>query len=236
MDLDVDAILQGYLRGARARGAQLLTDTELLALRRDGQRWTATTRNAEIRARVVVNAGGAWADHIAGLAGVQPIGLQPRRRSAFLFAVRGYVVDHWPMVKDVDEAFYFKPDAGRLLGSPADQTPVQPHDARADELALAHGVDRIERATTLSVGSLLHKWAGLRSFVADERPVVGYAPDVEGFFWVAGQGGVGIETAPALSRVAAAIAVHGEVPAGIAQYGVTGADLAATRRSLLAAR
>lgn len=203
MDIDVDALHQGFLRGLRRRGGRLATDAAVTSLRRDGGLWTVGTRAGEFAAPVVVDAAGAWADAVAALAGLAPIGLQPKRRTAAL--VDGPELDFsaWPLVIEAAETFYFKPDAGRLLISPADETDAEPGDAQPDDLDVAIAADRIERATTLSIRRIRHRWAGLRTFAADRTPVCGFDPRAEGFFWLAGQGGYGIQTAPALAGLAA---------------------------------
>jgi len=230
MDLDVHALHQGFLRGFRARGGQVATDAEVIGLAHGGDGWTVETRAGRWSAPVVVNAAGAWCDVVAGLGGVAPVGLVPKRRTAFVFAPpAGMAVEHWPMVVDVDEQFYFKPDAGRLLGSPADETPVEPQDIQPEEWDIAVAADRIETATTLEIRRIERSWAGLRSFVADKTPVVGFDPAAEGFFWLAGQGGYGIQSAPALGRLAAALAAGDGLPADLADLGVDAALLAPAR-------
>ncbi len=229
-DMDVHAIHQGYLRGFRAAGGRLLCDAEVLSLARAGNGWTIETRSGTYTADVVVNAAGAWADVLARMAGARPVGLVPKRRTAVTIEPPAETdFRRWPAVIDVDEQFYWKPDAGQLLLSPADETPTEPQDAQPEELDVALCVDRVERATTLSIGRVARKWAGLRSFVKDKTPVAGFAPDAPGFFWLAGQGGYGIMTSPALGRIAAALAEGGALPADIAAHGVTAADLAPAR-------
>lgn len=229
-DLDVHAIHQGFLRGLRAQGGRLATDAEVLDLRRRRGIWHVATRAGEFRVAAVVNAAGAWADAIAGLAGAAPSGLVPKRRTALIAALPPDIhCAGWPMVCCVAETFYFKPDAGRLLVSPADETPSPPCDAQPEDIDIAIAIDRLERATTLSVGSVVRKWAGLRSFVADHVPVVGRDPDLPGFFWLAGQGGYGIKTSPALGRVIGAC-VRGEALADdLAACGVSAVALAPGR-------
>ncbi|MFQ5785933.1 MAG: NAD(P)/FAD-dependent oxidoreductase, partial [Alphaproteobacteria bacterium] len=229
-DIDVHALHGGFLRGLRARGGRVVADAEVTALdRRDGT-WRAITRAGELSGTVVVNAAGAWADEIAGLAGITPVGLAPKRRTAFTFdPPEGHDVSTWPLVADIDEQFYFKPEAGRILGSPADETPMPPCDVQPDELDIAVAVDRIERATTFKIRRLTHRWAGLRSFVDDHLPVVGYAPEAQGFFWLAGQGGVGIMTSPAMARSAAALVCEKDLPEDLRGLGVRAADLAPDR-------
>ncbi|MEM7045834.1 MAG: FAD-binding oxidoreductase [Pseudomonadota bacterium] len=232
MDMDVAAIHQGFLRGFRRRGGRLQTDAEVTSLRQDRAGWEVTWRSGVCRADIVVNAGGAWADDIADLAGVARIGLVPKRRTAFIFDPKDRIDPAWPIVIDVDESFYFKPESGLMLGSPADETPSPPTDAQPEELDVALAVDRIERATVWQVTSVKRRWAGLRSFVADKTPVVGFDLDRHGFFWLAGQGGYGIQTAPALARVAAALALGRALPDDIAATGLGAEELAPEREGL----
>ena len=229
-DIDVHALHGGYLRALKARGAQLLTDTEVTGLDRRNGVWRAATSAGDFAAPTVVNAAGAWADEIARIAGVAPVGLVPKRRTAITFDPPGeFDTADWPLTVDIEEQFYFKPEAGRILASPADQTPMPPCDVQPDELDVAVTVDRIERATTFEIRRLTHRWAGLRSFVADGVPVVGYDPAAEGFLWLAGQGGAGIMTAPAMARLVAALAVGDDLPADIRDLGVTVSDVAPDR-------
>jgi D-arginine dehydrogenase len=229
-DIDVDALLQGYLRGFRGAGGHLVTGAQVRRLERRAGRWHAETSAGEFAASTVINAAGAWADAIAALAGIPPLGLTPKRRTVITFDPPGHCnVRGWPFTVDVDEQFYFKPDAGRILVSPCDETPSPPCDAQPEEWDAAVAVDRIEAATTLPVGTIAHKWAGLRSFFADRLPAVGPDPLDPGFFWLAGQGGFGILTSPALGRAAAALACGEPLPEGIAGAGVTAAALAPDR-------
>lgn len=224
-DLDVHALHVGYLRLLRQRGGRLVNQAGVTALQRQGDTWTITTDAGIFHAHTLVNAAGAWVDEIARLAGATPIGIRPLRRTAFMVdAPPGGDSDHWPLTIDIDEAFYFKPDAGRLLLSPADETPSVPCDALPDDLDIAIAVDRIEQATTLSITHVQQKWAGLRSFVDDRCPVIGYDPAVEGFFWIAALGGYGIQTAPAVGRVAAKLVLREPAPADVLALGL---DLAA---------
>ena len=221
-EIDVAALHQGFLRGLRARGGTLMTEAGVTALARARGLWHAETPAGTYCAPVVVNAAGAWCDAVAACAGVAPIGLQPKRRTAFIFdgpADGG--VDGWPMVHDIDDAFYLKPDAGRILGSPADETPSEPCDVYPEELDIAIGADRIMQATTLDIRHIRNKWAGLRSFVRDRQPVAGFDVAAEGFFWLAGQGGAGIMTAPALGAVTAALVTGEPLPQAAAAHGIT---------------
>jgi D-arginine dehydrogenase len=203
MDIDVDALHQGYLRGFRSRGGRLVTNAGVVGLRREDGVWIAKTPAGEFAAPVLINAAGAWADQVAGLAGLGPIGLAPKRRTAALIAGPDSDFSAWPLVIEVAERFYFKPDAGRLLISPADETDTEPCDAQPEDLDVAVAADRIEQATTLVIRRISHRWAGLRTFAPDRTPVCGFDARTEGFFWLAGQGGYGIQTAPALARLTA---------------------------------
>lgn len=229
-DIDVHALHQGFLRQARANGMQLVCEARVSAIERRGDRWRVHAGASSWQSRVVVNAAGAWADAVAALAGIAPIGLQPKRRAAFLFAPpAGLATAHWPCVCGVDESWYVKPDAGALLGSPANADPVEPHDVRPEELDIATGIDRIEAMTTLQIRRPTHTWAGLRSFVPDGDLVAGFDPDAPGFFWLAAQGGYGIQTAPAMGELCAA-AIRGEaMPASSAAAGVEWARLDVAR-------
>lgn len=215
-DIDVSALHQGWLRKAKAAGAKLMTDTELLGARREAGRWLIETRGAIIDAGIVVNAAGAWADLTAGACGLSPLGIQPMRRTiAVLPAPAGHDVSRWPLVDDAAERWYMKPETGRLLVSPADQDPVEPHDAFPDDMVLAEGLYRFEQAVDIPVTRVESRWAGLRSFAPDRTPVAGFDRTADGFFWLAGQGGYGIQTSPALSKLAAALIRQAAVPAGL---------------------
>jgi len=229
-DIDVDALLQGFLRRFRAVGGRLVRDAEVTRLARIGDVWRVHGGSCVFEAPVVINAAGAWAGEIGQLAGAGDIGLVPRRRTAVIVdAPEGVVIDGLPLSVDVDEEFYLKPESGRLLISPADETPSPPCDAQPDEIDIAICVDRIERAFDLSIRRVRNKWAGLRSFVADKAPVVGFSTRADGFFWLAGQGGYGIQTAPALARAAAALAQDNSVPADIVDQGLDPASLGPAR-------
>ncbi|MDP6706207.1 MAG: FAD-binding oxidoreductase [Alphaproteobacteria bacterium] len=222
MDIDVHALHQGFLRGLRERGGRIVTDAKVEALARGGELWRVTSKAGSFEAPIVVDAAGAWADEVAQMAGVAPVGLEAKRRTAILFEPPADLeIGTWPAVIDVDEEFYFRPDAGKILGSPADETPQPPADAQADELDVALAVDRIERATSLRVGRIEHRWAGQRTFAPDKTPVVGFDAAAPGFFWFAGQGGYGIQTAPAMGRLAAALIGSRGVPDDLASLGIT---------------
>ncbi len=229
-DMDVHALHQGYLRAFRARGGRIVCDAGVTAMARTGECWRVTAGGRTFEAPVVVNAAGAWCDVIAALAGAAPIGLQPMRRSAFTFAPPADVdIRRWPAVIGVDESFYFKPDAGQLLGSPANADPVPPHDVRPEDEDIARGIERIETATRLRIRRTAHTWAGLRSFVADGDLVGGFDPVVPGFFWCAAQGGYGIQTSVAMGESCAALARGEGLPPRVERYGVTEAMLSPRR-------
>ena len=221
-DMDVHAIHQGYLRGMRRAGGQLVCDAEVTALARVQDRWQVRAGGAVYEAPVVLNAAGAWVDAIARLAGVRPLGIEPRRRSAFIFAPPGDLDSSaWPLVHGADEDWYIKPDAGMLLGSPANADPVAPQDVQPEELDIAIAIERIEAATTLAIRRPTRTWAGLRSFVADGDLVGGFDDQAPGFFWVAAQGGYGIQTSAAMGETCAALARGQPVPAHPASFGIT---------------
>lgn len=229
-DIDVDALLQGCLRSARAVGARLVTDARIVALHRQTDAWSIDTASGQsYRARVIVNAAGAWADELALLAGAAPVGLQPCRRTAFLFEPPpGLDTSAWPAIVAADESWYIKPDAGLLLGSPANADPVQPHDVVAEELDVALGIHRIEAATTLQIRRPRSTWAGLRSFVASGEPVCGFDPAVPGFFWAAALGGYGIQSSPAFGQLCASLLLGEAVPDHLAAQGLDPAALQPT--------
>ena len=226
-DIDVDAIHQFYLKRLRELGGELRVNAEVMALARNGDDWLLETRSGSARAPVVVNAAGAWADKIAELAGLGPLGLVPKRRTALLLSPPdGMIPDDWPMVVDMEEKFYLKPDAGKLFVSPADETPSEPCDAQPEELDVAICVDLIEKAFQMSVRRVDHKWAGLRSFFPNGCPAAGFDASGTGFFWFAGQGGYGIQSAPALARAGAALVRDEPIPSDIADEGVDKQGLA----------
>jgi D-arginine dehydrogenase len=232
-DIDVHALHGGYLKVIKSHGGQVVCGAEVTALARRGGEWRASTPAGEFSAPVVVNAAGAWADRIAALAGVACVGLQPMRRTAFTFdPPAGLDVRALPLCTDVEEQFYFKPDAGRFLGSLSEETPSDPCDAQADDMDVALAVDRIERAITFKVRRVHRSWAGLRSFVADRTLVIGPTKAAEGFVWMAGQGGYGIETSPAAGKIAAALALGHELPADLRGEGIDAADLSPDRAGL----
>ncbi len=206
MTIDVDALLQGFVRGARHRGAALHLEAGVTEIVERTGGWRVTADDRHWDCDVVVNAAGAWCDAVAALAGVAPLGLRPLRRSVFVFPPPvGVSVAQWPMVWDIGNRFYFEPEGPMLLVSPVDETPSGPCDARPETEDIALGVEELEEATTLKVRGVRRTWAGLRTFAGDDVPAAGFDPNHPGFFWLAGQGGYGIKTAPALGRLCAAL-------------------------------
>jgi D-arginine dehydrogenase len=222
MDIDVNALLQGWLARAHQQRTVLWADAELVAAQRHGSRWTlqlADGRTADTG--VLVNAAGAWADAVALAAGVAPLGLQPKRRSAFTFdAPAGLNHRGWPTVGGVDEAWYFKPDGGQLLGSPANADPVAPHDVQPEALDIAQGIANIEERTTLAIRRPRRTWAGLRTFAPDGELVIGFDASAPGFFWLAGQGGYGIQSAAGAAMLAEALITGSALPDALQREGV----------------
>jgi D-arginine dehydrogenase len=229
-DIDVAGLHQGWLRRFRQRGGVLVLDAGPATLARDGAGWSVRARQGAWHAPVVVNATGAWADDVAAQAGAPRIGLQPKRRTAVMLpAPDGHDIRDWPLVSDVDETCYFKPDAGQLLLSPANEDDSPACDAAPEELEIALAAHRFEEMTTVPVRRITHRWAGLRTFAPDRSPVVGFDPAAEGLFWFAGQGGYGIQMAPAMARVGAALALGQALPMDIAAEGVSAAALSPRR-------
>ena len=229
-DMDVHAIHQGYLRTVRRARGTIVCDAEVSSLRRAGSCWRVQARDVQYETPVVINAAGAWVDRIAVLAGVRPIGIEPRRRSAFVFPLpAGLDASAWPMTAGIAEDWYMKPDAGMMLASPANADPVEPQDVQPEELDIALAIDRIQAMTTLTIRRPARTWAGLRSFVADGDLVGGFDPEAPGFFWLAGQGGYGIQTSPAMGEACAALARGLPLPPRIVAFGLDEAMLGPAR-------
>ncbi|HJN24329.1 MAG TPA: FAD-binding oxidoreductase [Rhodospirillales bacterium] len=230
MELDVAAIHSGFLRRMKRRGGKLVTNGEVTGLKRDSDSWTIDTTAGSWTTNIVVNAAGAWADIIAELAGAKPVEITPLRRTAITFSSEDAEgLDNWPMVVNIGEEFYFKAEAGKILGSPADETKSSPCDAQPEELDVAIAVDRIQTATNLGIREIDQKWAGLRTFAPDRSPIVGFDEDLPGFFWLAGQGGYGIQTSPAIARLASKLILDGDLPEDIKARGITEATLSPAR-------
>lgn len=229
-DLDVDAIHQSFLRRLRQENGVIACSARASAFAYDGAKWTITTSHATFTAKILVNAAGAWGDVVARNAGVAPIDLVPLRRSALIVdAPTGTAPSQWPAVIDIGGEFYFKPEAGKILMSPADETPSEPCDAFPEDLDLAIAVDRVQQAADIPVHRIEHSWAGLRTFAADRSPVVGFDPDHPAFFWLVGQGGYGVQTVPALSRLAGALVRGDAIPSDLASRQIRAEDLSPAR-------
>jgi D-arginine dehydrogenase len=230
MDIDVAALHQGYLRGVKHRRGVVTCGDRVQRLDRSGTHWRAVAGETVMIGRVIVNAAGAWAGQIGEMAGAGPIGLVPKRRTAIILDPPPTThVNAMPAIDYVAGDAYLKPDAGRIMASPGDQTPVEPQDVRPEELDIAMLADWLERETFIPVRRIAHSWAGLRSFVADETPVVGFDATVPDFFWLAGQGGYGIMMAPALGRATAALIVSGDLPADLRDGGIKESELSPAR-------
>lgn len=220
-DMEVDALLQGYLRAARHAGAEVLTNRPIEAITREGEAYRLDTPAGPIFARTIVDAAGAWADDIAAMAGLPRLGLTPMRRTAITVdGPPGLDLTSVPGVNEIDEDYYFKPEGGRILASAADATPSEPCDAAPEEIDVATAAYALEQATTLNVRRISHKWAGLRTFAPDHRQVVGFSGLDPDFFWLAGQGGSGILTSPALSAWAAGLFLDGRPPDDLVALGL----------------
>ena len=207
--LDPHALLQGNLRTLRRNGSQLHTGQRVARIERNKGGWEVSTeQGGSHSAPVIVNAAGSWADQIAALAGVRPVGLQPKRRTIITFAAPPSTsLDRLPFAKTVGDCLYFAPESGRLFASPMDEVPSEPTDAQPDEYDLALAAHRMEERTVVKVERIHSRWAGLRTFTADRHPAVGFAADAEGFFWLAGQGGFGLQTSPAMAAIAESLVV-----------------------------
>ncbi|MBC2834992.1 NAD(P)/FAD-dependent oxidoreductase [Paragemmobacter straminiformis] len=203
-DIDTDLLIQGFARTARSQGARIVTGAPVTAITRTSTGWAVTAGGQEFTGITLVNAAGAWVDVVAGMAGIQPLGFQPNRRSmARIPAPGGHDISRWPMIFGAGETWYAKPDAGALIVSPAEEHPMDPHDAWADDMVLAEGLARYEEMVTEPVTRLISNWAGLRTFSPDRVLVIGRDKRDPSFFWIAGQGGYGFQSAPAASKLAA---------------------------------
>ena len=207
--LDPHALLQGNLRQLKARGGELLTGERVAAIEyRDGVWEVTSERGQRHSAPILINAAGSWADQIAVMAGVKPLGLRPLRRTIITFdAPAGTDLAHLPFTKTIGDELYFAPESGRLFASPMDEVPSDPCDAQPDEYEVALAAHRMEERTTLKVERIHSRWAGLRTFAPDRHPAAGFAPDAEGFFWLAGQGGFGLQTSPAMAAIVTSLIV-----------------------------
>lgn len=223
LKLDANALLQVYARAVRAQGGSLHLGQRVAAIDRAGADWQVRAESGETwTAPILINAAGAWADKVAAMAGARPLGLQPKRRTIITVdPPEGAETRDWPFLKTAVDDFYMMPEAGKLLASPVDEIDSEPCDAAPEDYDIALAAAKVEQYTTLSVRRIGHKWAGLRSFVADRVPTAGFAPDAPGFFWLAGQGGYGLQTAPAMALIVEAMVTDGPWPAKLHEMGVT---------------
>lgn len=235
MEIDVHAVHQGYVRGLRNRKGEVQASAKVVGATYADGVWTVTDANGEqFQAPVIVNAAGAWVDEVASLAGAKPVDIQPLRRTIFMVAAPdGMDTSHLPLTGDIDGTYYIKPEGPQFLCSPADEVLQPPSDAKPDEMEIARALDAIDVATTLGARHIRSSWAGLRSFTPDRIPVVGFDPQADGFFWFAGQGGYGIQTAPAMARTGAALIRGTDIPEDIRARGLAAADIAPDRPGIL---
>jgi D-arginine dehydrogenase len=231
LKLDADAMLQGFARALRRAGGELLTGRRIVRIGRSGEAWTATSESGESwSAPILIDAAGAWADRIAALVGIRPLGLQPKRRTIIVVdPPAGADSAAWPFVHSAAGDFYMLPEAGQILASPVDEVDDEPGDAQPEDYDIALAADRVEYYTTLKVDRIAHRWAGLRSFVADRTPTAGFADDAPGFFWLLGQGGYGLQTAPAMAAIVEALVAGSPWPSGLEAAGVTAESVAPSR-------
>jgi D-arginine dehydrogenase len=229
-DIDVDLLHRGFLRVAKSAGAEMSLNAPAETIERARGMWKIKAGASMVTAPIIINAAGAWGDVVAERAGVRPVGLKPKRRSIGIVPApehKGF--DAWPMINDAAETWYAKPQSGKLMVSSADETDVEPHDAYADDMAIAVGIENMMQATTLEVERVEHSWGGLRTFVEDRAGVVGFDPDVEGFFWLVGQGGYGIQTSPALSETAASLLLGHGIPSYVLDHGLNPTSISPDR-------
>jgi len=200
--MDVDLIHQGYARGTKNNNGQILFNQEVVSISKNKSSWQIKTKTEKFSSPIIINAAGAWCDEVAIYANCIPLGIKPKRRTVIIFDnSNNYSINKWPVVIDIEDNFYFKPEAGKFLASPADETDSEPCDAQPEEIDIAITVDRIQKATNLKINRIDHKWAGLRSFYSDRTPIVGEDQKHKGFYWLAGQGGYGIQTSPSISKI-----------------------------------
>ena len=236
-EIDVALLHQSFLKAFSHNGGTLLNSTEVLELKKQKNGWLVKTNQGEFVSKIIVNAAGAWAEQIGSLAGAEYIGLTPKRRTALIVEPpSGADLSRIPLVIDIDEQFYLKPYGNKLLISPANEDPVQPCDVQPDEMDIAICVDRIQRAFDIEINRIEHSWAGLRSFVADKCPVVGFSNKVDDFYWLAGQGGYGIQSSPALGKLAASEILGAKMPIAILDSGLDLGSIRPGRENLLSAR
>ena len=221
-DIDVHALHEGYMKGAKLRGTEFITNSEVIKIYREENRWIIDTTSEQYTAPIVVNAAGSWVDEIVKMAGVQEIGIRPLRRTMIVVDAPKRVsnIENWPMVVELVDTFYFKSDVGKIIISPCDTTLSEPCDAQPEEIDVAYAAHYFQECTDIEIRNVEQKWAGLRNGTKDKYPALGFAPDADGFFWLAGQEGIGIMTSPAMSRIAASMIIGEEIPQDIRDVGI----------------
>lgn len=232
--LDADGLMQGYAKALKLAGGEVYIGQRIASVKREASNWTVTSEKGEqFAAPILINAAGAWADEFAAMAGVNPIGLQPKRRTIIQFdPPAGMNISDWPFVKAAVDEFYMIPESGRIMASPVDEVDSDPVDAAPEEYDLALAAWRVEEYTHLTVPRIAHRWAGLRSFVADRVLVAGFEAEAQGFFWLAGQGGYGLQTAPAMAACVESLLCGTAWSEELTAMGVTADTLSPGRGSL----
>jgi D-arginine dehydrogenase len=231
MDVDVPSLQAAYLDGFRQRNCRIVTGADVIGIHRTGGQWQVETATAgRFDCDILVNAAGAWADQVGEMAGLSPLGLVPRCRTAIrIDTPAGADTSAWPMIEDASREFFFKPQHGSLVISPSDILPSPPIDAQPEDVAVSTAITRFQRATTVTVGPVRQAWAGLRTFASDQIPVTGADERADGFVWLAAQGGCGIQAAPALAQITAAAVLGLPFPPHLAALGLTAAALGPER-------
>ncbi len=231
--MDVDLIHQGFARGLKNNDGIILFNSEVINISKNNNIWSVKTDNNEFIAPIIINAAGAWCDEVAILANTKPLNLSPKRRTVIIFEDTSNLnTSKWPVVIDIEDNFYFKAEAGKILASPADETDSPPCDSQPEEIDVAITIDRIENATNFKIEKIDHKWAGLRSFFPDRTPVVGEDPHIPGFYWLAGQGGYGIQTSPGISKIIECLITGKKWPEYLTNNLITPETLSPKRKSL----
>ena len=228
-DIDVHCLHQAYLNYFRKNGGKIKTSTRIDSATKSGNSWSLETKTEQISVDAIVNAAGAWGDQVASRAGVEPIGLQPKRRTAFTVNRNESDLQEWGMIADIDLRFYCKPDGRQLLCSLAEENPSEPCDAKHDEADVALAIERINAATTLDIRSVQTAWTGLRTFAPDRSMVIGSDSDDHSFFWCVGQGGTGIMTSPGVGRLLADLLTEGKPSEHFEKTGLKHEDVSPDR-------
>ena len=229
--MDVDLIHQGFARGLKENNGKILFNEEAKEITKKNGLWNVITKNNKFISPILINAAGAWCDEVSILAGCNPLNLSPKRRTVVIFENSSNLnTSQWPVVIDIEDNFYFKSEAGNILASPADETDSPPCDAQPEELDIAMTIDRLQNATNFNIKKINHKWAGLRSFFPDRTPIVGEDPLKSGFYWLAGQGGYGIQTSPGISKIIECLITGTKWPDYLSDNSITPETLSPKRK------